>query len=97
LLRIPGYAAANREKCSPKRPQTAQTTHCAYNNRDYDEDTHEDDEKFYRETVYNEDYYLEQEQEMIRRSNLEFELERLEDEKIHEMREEGTRCVVEPG
>jgi hypothetical protein len=58
-------------------------------NHDYDEDTFEDDEKFYRETVYNEDYYLEQEQEMIRQSNLELELERLEDEDIREMREEG--------
>jgi hypothetical protein len=58
-------------------------------NQDYDEDRFEDEEKFYRETVYNEDYYQEQEQDMIRQSNLELELEGLEDEDIREMREEG--------
>jgi hypothetical protein len=68
-------------------------------NHDYDEDMFEDDEKFYRETVYNEDYYLEQEQEMIRQSNLELELERLDDENIREMREEGLLrpTLVRPG
>ena len=48
-----------------------------FNNGDA-EDPHDDDEKFYRETVYNEDYYLELENEMIRQSNLELDLERLE-------------------
>ena len=47
------------------------------------------DEKFYKETVYNEDYYEEQEQEMIRQSNLELELDSLEDESMRELREEG--------
>jgi hypothetical protein len=65
-------------------------------NNEYDD---EDDEKFYRETVYNEDYYIEQEQEMIRQSNLELELESLEDENIREMREEGLLrpTLVKPG
>jgi hypothetical protein len=65
-------------------------------NNEYDD---EDDEKFYRETVYNEDYYIEQEQEIIRQSNLELELERLEDENICEMREKGLLrpTLVRPG
>jgi hypothetical protein len=61
---------------------------------------HDDDvEQFYRETVYNEDYYIEQEQEMIRQSNFELELERLEDENLREMREEGLLrpTLVRPG
>ena len=60
---------------------------------------HEDDEQFYNNTVYNEDYYIEQEQEMIRESNLELELERLENESIREMREEGLLrpTLVKPG
>jgi len=62
----------------------------------YDDD---DDEQFYRETVYNEDYYREQEKEMLMQSNLELELERLEDEYIREMREEGLLrpTLVKPG
>jgi hypothetical protein len=65
-------------------------------NHDYDD---EDDEKFYSETVYNEDYYIEQEQKMIRQSNLELELERLEEENIREMWEEGVLrpILVNPG
>jgi hypothetical protein len=55
------------------------------NHHDYDD---EDDEKVYRETVYNENYYIEEEQEMITQSNLELELEELEDESIREMQEE---------
>jgi hypothetical protein len=68
-------------------------------NYDNDEDPYEGDEQFYRETVYNEDYYIGQEQEMIRQSNLEIELERLEDENIREMREEGLLrpTLVKPG
>ena len=64
-----------------------------------DEYPHEDDEQFYNKTVYNEDYYIEQEQEMIRESNLELELERLENEAIREMREEGLLrpTLVKPG
>lgn len=49
-----------------------------FNNGD-DEDSDDNDEKFYRETVYNEDYYLELDNEMIRQSNLELDLERLEE------------------
>jgi hypothetical protein len=46
------------------------------NNQDpYD---HDDDERFYEESVYNEEYYIEQEQELIRQSNLDLELEELE-------------------
>jgi hypothetical protein len=64
-----------------------------------DEYPNDDDEKFYRETVHNEDYYIEQEQEMIRQSNLELELERLEDEAIRDLREEGLLrpTLVKPG
>jgi len=54
---------------------------------DDNDNLQDDDEQFYKETVYNEDYYIEQEQEMIRQSNL--ELERLEDRSIREMREKG--------
>ncbi len=54
-----------------------------------DEYPSDDDEQFYKDTAYNEDYYIEKEQEMIRQSNLELELARLEDESLLEMREEG--------
>jgi hypothetical protein len=54
-----------------------------------DEYPSDDDEQFYKDTAYNEDYYIEQEQETIRQSNLELELERLEDETLRDMREEG--------
>ncbi len=58
---------------------------------------HDDDERFYNQTVYNEDYYIEREQEMIRESNIELELERLENEAIREMREEGLlRPTLDP-
>jgi tRNA(Glu) U13 pseudouridine synthase TruD len=57
---------------------------------DYDQDQdlydHNDDERFYEETVYNEEYYIEQERELIRQSNLDLELEERE---RREMREEG--------
>jgi len=57
---------------------------------DYDQDQdlydHNDDERFYEETVYNEEYYIEQERELIRQSNLDLELEERE---MREMREEG--------
>lgn len=60
---------------------------------DYDHDQdfydYDDDERFYEETVYNEEYYIEREQELIRQSNLELELEELEEGYIREMREEG--------
>jgi hypothetical protein len=59
---------------------------CDHNQDPYDYD---DDEKFYEETVYNEEYYIERERELIRQSNLDLELEELEERQIQEMREEG--------
>ena len=60
---------------------------------DYDHDQdpydYDDDEKFYEETAYNEEYYIERERELIRQSNLDLELEELEERQIQEMREEG--------
>ena len=58
---------------------------------DHDQDSYDydDDEQFYEETVYNEEYYIEREQELIRQSNLDLELEELEERQIQEMREEG--------
>ena len=60
---------------------------------DYDHDRdpydYDDDERFYEETVYNEEYYVERERELIRQSNLDLELEELEERQIREMREEG--------
>ena len=60
---------------------------------DYDQDQdlydYDDDERFYEETVYNEEYYIEQERELIRQSNLDLELEELEEKHIRDMREEG--------
>jgi len=57
---------------------------------DYDHDQdpydYDDDEKFYEETVYNEEYYIEREHELIRQSNLDLELE---EGYIREMREES--------
>src|SRR5262249_12570953 len=60
---------------------------------DYDHDQdpydYDDDERFYEETVYNEEYYIERERELIRQSSLDLELEELEERQIQEMREEG--------
>jgi hypothetical protein len=68
---------------------------------DYDQDQdlydYDDDERFYEETVYNEEYYIEQERELIRQSNLELEPEELEERHIREMREEGLLLPVKPG
>ena len=59
---------------------------------DYDHDQdpydYDDDERFYEETVYNEEYYIEQERELIRQSNLDLELKKLKKRQIQEMREE---------
>ena len=52
----------------------------------YDED---DDERFYEETAYNEEYYIERERELIRQSNLDLELEEIEERHVREIREEG--------
>ena len=60
-------------------------------NYDHDQDPYDydDDERFYEETAYNEEYYIERERELIRQSNLDLELEELEEGQIREMREEG--------
>jgi hypothetical protein len=69
-------------------------------NYNQDQDLYdEDDEEFYEETVYNEEYYIEQERELIRQSNLDLELEELEEREIREMREEGLLrpVLIKPG
>jgi hypothetical protein len=60
-------------------------------NYDRDRESYDldDDDRFYEETVYNEEYYIELERELIRQSNLELELEELEERHIREMGEEG--------
>ena len=59
-------------------------------NHDHDQDLYDydDDERFYEETAYNEEYYIERERELIRQSNLDLELEELEERRVREMREE---------
>jgi len=70
---------------------------------DYDHDQdlydYDDDERFYEETVYNEEYYIERERELIRQANLELELEDLEERHIREMGEEGLLhpVLIRPG
>jgi hypothetical protein len=70
---------------------------------DYDHDRdpydYDDDERFYEETVYNEEYYVERERELIRQSNLDLELEELEERHTQEMREEGLPrpVLIKPG
>jgi hypothetical protein len=70
---------------------------------DYDHDQdpydYDDDERFYEETVYNEEYYIERERELIRQSNLDLELEELEERQIREMREERLlrSVLIKPG
>jgi hypothetical protein len=60
---------------------------------------YDDDERFFEETVYNEEYYIERERELIRQSNLDLELEELEERQIREMREEGLQrpALIKPG
>jgi hypothetical protein len=68
-------------------------------NYDHDQDQYDDDERFYEETVYNEEHYIEQERELIRQSNLDLELEELEEKHLREMREERLRrpVLIKPG
>ena len=70
-------------------------------NYDHDQDPYDydDDERFYEETAYNEEYYIERERELIRQSNLDLELEELEERHIREMREEGLLrpVLIKPG
>jgi hypothetical protein len=58
------------------------------NMSDYDHDQapcdYDDDERFYEETAYNEEYYIERERELVRQSNLDLELEELEEKHICE-------------
>jgi hypothetical protein len=59
---------------------------------------YDDDERFYEETAYNEEYYIEQERELIRQSNLDLGLEELEERHVREIREEGLQPIrIEPG
>jgi len=70
---------------------------------DYDHDQdlydYDDDERFYEETVYNEKHYIEREPELIRQSNLELELDQIEERHIREMREDGLLrpFLINPG
>jgi hypothetical protein len=59
-------------------------------NNDHDQDPYDDDddERYYEETTYNEEYYIERERELIRQSNLDLELEELEERHVREMRKE---------
>jgi hypothetical protein len=69
-------------------------------NYDSDQDLYDydDDERFYEETAYNEEYYIERERELIRQSNLDLELEGLEERHIREIREEGLQPIrIESG
>jgi hypothetical protein len=73
-------------------------------NYDHDQDpyNYDDDERFYEETVYNEEYYIEQERELIRQSNLDLELEELEEleeRQIREIHREGLLrpVLIKPG
>ena len=58
---------------------------------DHDQDSYDfdDDKQFYEETVYNEEYYIERERELIRQSNLDLELEELEERQIVSLRRIG--------
>jgi hypothetical protein len=60
---------------------------------------YDDDERFFEETAYNEEYYIERERELIRQSSLDLELEELEKRHIQEMREEGLLrpVLIKPG
>ena len=68
-------------------------------NHDQDLYDYDDDERFYEETVYNEKYYIERELELIRQSNLELELDQIEERHIREMREDGLLrpFLIKPG
>jgi hypothetical protein len=59
-------------------------------NHDHDQDLYDydNDERFYEETAYNEEYYIERELELIRQSNLDLELEEPEERQVRDMREE---------
>jgi hypothetical protein len=68
---------------------------------DHDQDPYDydDDERFYGKTVYNEEYYIERERELIRQSNFDLELEELEERHIRKMREGGglRPVLIKPG
>jgi hypothetical protein len=50
---------------------------------------YDDDERFYEESVYNEQYYLEREQELIREFNLEIEIEELDENNTQDTQAEA--------
>lgn len=54
----------------------------------HDRPAYDADESFYEQTAYNEGYYIEREQELIRQSNFELEFEGLEGIYIQEIVEE---------
>ena len=60
---------------------------------------YDDDERFYEETVYNEECYIDRELELIRKSNLELEHDELEERHVRKMREEGLLrpVLIKPG
>jgi hypothetical protein len=69
-------------------------------NHDQDQDLYiEDDERFYEETARNEEYYIEWERELIRQSNLDLELEEIEEKHIRDICDEGLPqpIRIEPG
>jgi len=60
---------------------------------------YDDDERFYEVTAYNEEYYIDRERGLIRQSNLDLELEELEERHTREMGEEGLLrpALIKPG
>ena len=70
-------------------------------NYDHEQDPYDydDDEQFYEETVYNEEYYIERERELIIQSNLDLELDELEERHVREIREEDLLrpVLIKPG
>jgi hypothetical protein len=68
-------------------------------NYDHDQDLFDDDERFYEETVYNEEYYIDRERELIGQSNLDLDLDELEERHVREIREEDLLrpVLIKPG
>ena len=68
-------------------------------NYDHDQDLCDDDERFYEETVYNEEYYIDRERELIGQSNLDLDLDELEERHVREIREEDLLrpVLIKPG
>ena len=66
---------------------------------DQDLDDNDADERFYEETVYNEEYYIDRERELIGQSNLDLDLDELEERHVREIREEDLLrpVLIKPG